>query len=316
MSVCRFLAFTDLHHYPGVFYDDKHQRWDEIVARSVAEGADFIVGVGDYVHEPAVNGAFADGMRAAPTDLYLCLGNHDTEHSPLEQVLPLYGMPHNYYYFDRGGYRFIALDTNYTVNDGEYLHYNPGVENRTKRGVLPPDQLAWLAQTIEESDRPCVLFSHHSIERPDGIINKDAVWEVIRRANERRPHAVMLYINGHYHRDYCSVMHGVCCLDLNSASYQWVNPPFGGYPAAVLAHGRAMAYTLNFSEPLSALIILEGETRITVRGVTGEFLFDLTDADVESVDAGHRLSYARRSVPFIRDYAVDLTTGTVTRSRD
>lgn len=315
MHTCTFLAFTDLHHYPGVFYPDRAQRWDQIVARSVAEDAAFIVGVGDYVHEPAVNGAFAERMMACPRDLYLCLGNHDTEHSPLEEVLPLYRMPHNYYYIDRDGYRFIFLDTNYTVNDGAYLHYNPGVENRTKRGVLPPDQLAWLERTIDGADTPCVLLSHHSIERPDGIIHRDAVWDVIRCANRRRPHAVMLYINGHYHRDHCTVMNGMCCLDLNSAAYQWVNPPFGGYPAEVLAHGRAMAYTLNFSEPLSALITLEGDARITVRGVTGAFMFGLTDADVESVDAQHRLSYARRSVPFIRDYVVDLDTGTLWRSR-
>ena len=47
----------------------------------------------------------------------------------------------------------------------------------------------------------------------------------------------------------------------------------------------------------------------------GEFLFGLTDADVEEMDKG-RLSYARRSVPFIRDYEVDLDSETVIRSRD
>ena len=84
----------------------------------------------------------------------------------------------------------------------------------------------------------------------------------------------------------------------------------------VLALGRAMAYTLNFSQPLSALITLEGDSHITVRGAEGEFLFDLTEQDVEAVDLHHRLSYARRSVPYIRDYRVDLTSGTVTRSKD
>lgn len=316
MSTCTFLAFGDLHHYPGEFYPDKEQRWEKILARSVAENAAFIVGLGDYVHEPAINGAFAEKMMASPKDLYCCLGNHDTEHSPLESVLPLYRMPHNYYYFDRDGYRFIVLDTNYTINDGEYLHYNPGVENRTKRGVLPPEQLSWLEQVVDGTDTPCILLSHHSIERPDGILNRGEAWEVIRRANAKRPHAVMLYINGHHHRDHCTVMDGVCCLDLNSAAYQYVNPPFRGYSDEVLATCHGMAYTLNFSEPLSALITLEGDTRIRIRGLIGEFMFGLTDADVESVDAQHRLSYARRSVPFIRDYEVDLKNGTVLRSCD
>lgn len=315
MRNCTFLAFGDLHHYPGEFYDDKEERWEKIVRRSVEQNAEFIVGLGDYVHEPALNGAFAERMMTSPKDLYCCLGNHDTEHSPLEEVLPLYRMPYNYYYFDRDGYRFIVLDANYTLNDGEYVHYNPGVVRQTKAGVIPPEQLRWLAQVIDESDCPCVLMSHHSIERPDGMLNRDAVWDIIRRSNDKRRYAVMLYINGHHHRDHCSIVNDVCCLDLNSAAYQYINPPFQGYRPEILALCRGMAYTLNFSEPLSALITLEGDDKIHIRGLTGEFLFGLTDRDVEEVDI-HRLSYARRSVPFIRDYEVDLEQGTVTRSRE
>lgn len=314
MRQCTFLAFGDLHHYPGEFYDDKWERWEKIVARSVAEKAEFIVGLGDYVHEPEKNRDFAVGMMASPKDLYCCLGNHDTEHSPMEYVLPLYRMPHNYYCFDRGGYRFVVLDANYSFIDGEYVHYNPGVA-RDKAGVIPPKQLRWLEQVIDESENPCVLLSHHSIERPDGIRNRDEVWQVIENANAKRRHAVMLYINGHHHRDHCTIMSGVCCLDLNSAAYQYINPPFPRYSDEVLALAHGMAYTLNFSEPLSAMITLEGDTIIRIRGLTGEFMFGLTDEDVEAVDI-HRLSYARRSVPFIRDYEVDLEGDTVIRSRE
>ena len=250
---------------------------------------------------------------SSPKDLYCCLGNHDTEHAPLEYALALYRMPHNYYCFDRDGYRFVVLDANYSFIDGEYIHYNPGVA-RHKPGVIPPEQLSWLERTIDESKVPCVLLSHHSIERLDGILNRDVVWEIIDRANQKRRFAVMMYINGHHHRDHCTVMNGVCCLDLNSAAYQYIDPPFPRYSADVLALGSAMAYTLNFSEPLSALITLEGASNIHIHGLTGEFLFDLTDTDVEEMDKG-RLSYARRSVPFIRDYAVDLIAGTVVSSR-
>lgn len=314
MKGCTFLAFGDLHHYPGVFLDDKEERWNKIVSRSIQENAAFIVGLGDYVHEPEKNKAFAERMMSAPKELFCCLGNHDTEHSPLEEALPLYRMPHNYYCFDRCGYRFVVLDANYSLVDGEYLHYNPGVV-RHKPGVIPPEQLEWLERVIAESESPCVLLSHHSIERPDGILNRGAVWDILGAANRKRKHAVMLCVNGHHHRDHCTIVNDVCCLDLNSAAYQYIDPPFRGYSPEVLALGRAMAYTLNFSEPLSALITLEGDSQIHIRGLTGEFLFGLTEEDVASVDGG-RLSYARRSVPFIRDYEVDLEKGTVTRSRD
>lgn len=314
MNTCTFLAFGDLHHYPGEFLDDKWQRWGEIVARSVDENAAFIVGLGDYVHEPEKNGDFIAKMLACPKELFLCLGNHDTEHSPLTYVLAQYRLPHNYYHFDRGGYRFIVLDANYSLIDGAYVHYNPDAP-RHKPGVIPPDQLRWLTRTIDESENPCVLLSHHSIERPDGIANRQAVWDIIDHANQKRPHAVMLYINGHHHRDHCTIMHGVCCLDLNSAAYQYVSPPFPRYPTEVLALAHGMAYTLNFSRPLSALVTLEGDHKIRIRGLAGEFLFGLTAADVEEMDRG-RLSYLRRSVPFIRDYEVDLQRNIVTRSRD
>ena len=314
MQSCRFLAFGDLHHYPGHFYDDKPARWEKILSRSIEENAEFIVGLGDYVHEPEINKALAERMMTSPKDLYCCLGNHDTEHSPLEMALALYRMPHNYYFFDRSGYRFILLDANYSLIDGEYVHYNPNVP-RIKPGVIPPDQMAWLAQTIDESDNPCILLCHHSIERPDGILNRHDLWQIICRANEKRPHAVMLYINGHHHRDHCTVMNGVCCLDLNSAAYQYVNPPFPRYSDEVLALGCGLAFTLNFSEPLSALITLEGASKIHIRGLTGAFMFGLTAEDVEEMDQG-RLSYARRSVPYIRDYEVDLDAESVIRSRE
>ncbi len=110
-------------------------------------------------------------------------------------------------------------------------------------------------------------------------------------------------------------MRGVRCLDLNSAAYQYVSPPFPRYSAEVLALAHGMAYTLNFSEPLSALVTLEGNSRSHIRGLSSEFLFGLTDADVEEMDGG-RLSCLHRSVPFIRDYEVDLDAETVTRSRD
>lgn len=312
METCTFLAFADLHHHPGVFYPDKEWRLEEIFARSVEENAEFIVGLGDYVHDPDNNKAFAERMMDAPKDLYCCIGNHDTDSWTLERMLPLYGMPHNYYYFDRSGYRFIVLDANYVCNNGEYLHYNPGVVRTSSVGVMPPEQIAWLARTIEETDNPCILLSHHSIERTDGILNRGEVWDVICRANQKRRYAVILYINGHYHRDHCTIVNDVCCLELNSASYQYIDPPYTKYSQEALATAAALPHTLNFSRPLSAMITLDGPSRIQIRGCDGTFMFGITDEDVLEVDV-RRLSYSRRSVPYIRNYTVDLETETVMR---
>ena len=311
----KFTMFSDFHHCPQRFMRGTFEDLDTIFDASERANVDFIIHAGDLTFGPSNHLDFVKKYNDFHIPTYNCLGNHDTEHWPLEKALALYRMPHNYYYFDRSGYRFILLDANYSLVDGEYVHYNPGAV-RHKPGVIPPEQLAWLEQVLAESTTPCILLSHHSIERPDGILNRQAVWEILCRANRRRPHTVMLYVNGHHHRDYCTLLHGVCCLELNSASYQYVDPPHPGYAPEVLALGEAMAYTLNFSQPLSARITLEEDTQIRIRGAEGTFLFDLTQQDVEAADAPHRLSYARRSVPYIRDYDVDLVDGTVTPSRD
>ena len=61
-------------------------------------------------------------------------------------------------------------------------------------------------------------------------------------------------------------------------------------------------------------VILTGRNHYNP-GAGNPFRFDgVTDEDVLEIDS-NRLSYSRRSVPFIRDYTVDLDAETVTKSR-
>ena len=43
------------------------------------------------------------------------------------------------------------------------------------RETLPPGELAWLEETVNSSPYPCIILSHSSYERPDGVKNRDAV---------------------------------------------------------------------------------------------------------------------------------------------
>ena len=305
-----FLAFTDLHHEPQVFPHDAPRFLDEILKRGIDARADFAVQLGDFLHTPRLNGGLADVFNDAPIPAYNVFGNHDTDQEDCASILRMYRLERGYYFFDRGGYRFVVLDPNYSTVDGALIHYGPGQNRDHHLGQVPEEQLAWLEETVETSPFPCVLFSHQSLERTDGIKNRDEVWSILCRANRRRSRAVILAVNGHYHCDFCCFVNGVCCLDLNSSSYYWTDPENDLYPAEIVEKFPLAAHCLYYASPLSALISLHGTDRITVDGSHGGFLVPVTHGELLLLDQ-RRLSDERLCTPSIRSYRVDLGRQTV-----
>ena len=300
-----FLVFADLHHEPKVFPHDAKRFLDEIIARGINAKVSFMVQLGDFLHTPQENRALADVFAEAPIPAYNVFGNHDNDQESYEYILDMYRLKNGYYYFDREGYRFIVLDPNYSVVNGELVHYNPNQARSHNRGEIPPDQMSWLEETICGSPFPCVLFSHQSLERTDGIKNRDEVWRIICRANRSREHAVILCVNGHYHCDYCTFMNGVCCLDLNSSSYYWTDPTNRLYPQEVYDKFPISDHCIFYKNPLSAVVTLTGTDRITVEGSGGEFLYPIDRDELFRLDQ-RRLSDLRVCTPYISDYSVDL----------
>ena len=132
---------------------------------------------------------------------------------------------------------------------------------------MPPEQLAWLRETIESAPHPCILISHESFEREaDGVQNQAEVRAIINEANRKRPHSVILCINGHYHRDNVRILDNVCYFDLNSASYDWVDKEHFLYPQKYNEEFRLMKNTVVYDDPIHAIITLEGTT-ITIEGM-------------------------------------------------
>ena len=89
---------------------------------------------------------------------------------------------------------------------------------------------------------------------------------IINEANRKRPHSVILCINGHYHRDNVRILDNVCYFDLNSASYDWVDKEHFLYPQKYNEEFRLMKNTVVYDDPIHAIITLEGTT-ITIEGM-------------------------------------------------
>lgn len=273
----KFLIFADFHYAPGVLSGESQEKLDVILDRAKQEQVNFIIHAGDLCHDVNRYRDFVERYNRCPIPTYHCLGNHDCDDQPLSDVLAAYRMQHSYYFFDRDGYRVIVCDPNYFLDaDGAYVHYenNNYFSHGETRDFMPPEQMRWLAETIDASDHPCILISHESFEREaDGCRSGSAVRDIIRRANRKRPHSVILCISGHHHTDNLRILDNVCYLDLNSSSYCYMSDTqtHNTYPPAVYEQIECARNMLLYNEPLSAVITVEG-TDIDISGTEGTLL--------------------------------------------
>ncbi len=153
------------------------------------------------------------------------LGNHDMDSCTKATACRYFGMPAPYYSFDRGGIRFIALDTN-LIRDGDTLidfaHCNYRDSKRADTNWIDPAQLQWLEAQVMTSPYPCVLLSHAAIgDSQLNIHNAEDVFAIIRRANADK-RRIILAMNGHVHIDGVCAREGVPFFDVNSMSNLWI----------------------------------------------------------------------------------------------
>ncbi|MBE6592352.1 MAG: hypothetical protein E7646_09975 [Ruminococcaceae bacterium] len=270
----KFSIFTDIHHYPGRYMGGTIEDLELIEKRALENNCDFVIHAGDFCHKPLVFKDFLKRYSDFSLPVYHVMGNHDFDHADHRESLEAYGLESAYYYFDCKGYRFIALDCNYYLHNGEYFPYSNGDYFNFSQGreYLPPEQIAWLERTLQASPYPCIIISHSSLERgADGIKNQREVRKVIDQANKNRKHSVLLCINGHHHKDHASILNGVCYLDLNSASFDPLDAPHPHYPKALTDEFSVIQHTLVYNDPIHAIITLEGSS-IKVEGMESSLL--------------------------------------------
>jgi len=276
-SAMKFSLFSDFHHAPGRFPNATEKELDVILDRAEKENVDFIIHAGDLTHAPTSCVEFIEKYNSFHIPSYSCLGNHDTDGSSLADTLKLYNMPYQYYYFDCKGYRMIVFDCNYCKTDDGYVHYDLGnyYKMPAARDWIPPEEVEWLRKTIDESPYPCVLIGHGSFERPDGIKNREECLEIFRAANKKRPHSVLMIINGHHHRDNIRILDDICHFEINSTSFDWLKCTHELYPKELCDKVKNFSHCLIWNDPVHAIVTLEGTT-ITIDGMESEFFMGVT----------------------------------------
>lgn len=279
MKKVKFSVFADLHHEPKAFMSNAWEKLALIQQRADLNDVDFIIHAGDLTHGPSHYEDFVNFYNNFHIPSYNCLGNHDSDNTSYEETVKYYKMPNGYYHFDVNGFRFIVLNPNYFQEGNEYITYSLGnyyASPNGSAGFMPPFELEWLKEKVMEFDGSCILISHQSFERVDGVINKDEVMNLICECNSIRENAIIMCINGHYHRDYIIKKNGVLFFDLNSCSYDWIDQPHKFYPKKLCRKFSCMKNTIIVNEPVHAIVELDENGGIKIDGMEGTFFMGIT----------------------------------------
>ena len=152
--------------------------------------------------------------RAAP--IYIGLGNHD-HRANFKEVFPQSAgisaavANHHVLILEESFFRFIILDSLLYVNKAA--------------GLLGEEQRTWLSEYLKtHSDKPIVLFVHHTLGDGDGnLLDANLLFEIIR------PHRqVKAIFYGHSHSWAISERQGVKLINLPALGYNfWEGEPVG-----------------------------------------------------------------------------------------
>lgn len=316
----KFAVLADYHYKKGM-YIPAVSALEEILARAADEGAEFVIHMGDFSNDykgsPEVVGLYMNNPYHLP--VYGVYGNHELEtgnemafvnanlcNSPV--VMPE-GARIGYWYADRGSFRLIGLDTNYSLRpDGEWERNLDGshcpARANGKWNSLGPDQLAWLRQTVAEAaaqKKKVLVFSHAAIS---GAWSSTPDAEQAREIFREYPGTVLLAANGHLHTDHFAVIENVAYWDVNVVQNGGWRPHDGYHYADDMTYGfqdydaegkpvgevqtlplnsmRQAKNTWFFREPLSAIVEVTEEGMIRIEGSKTSWIYDIEPDWTES----------------------------------
>jgi 3',5'-cyclic AMP phosphodiesterase CpdA len=211
-------------------------------------------------------------------------------------------MPQRYYSFHQSGWHFVVLDAN-EVKAGKRAAGYPR--------YIGPEQQAWLREALQHSADPTMVFSHQSLEDPDGVENGAEIRGLLEEANRAAGWGkVAACFSGHHHIDYATEIAGIHYVQINSMSYQWLGEkyPCERYTPDVNQAHPYIKYTAPYRDSLFAIVTLSAEGGLRIEGRRSEFVgpspWELGMPEVKgtSRDKG-------RLVPRISDRVLRLETG-------
>lgn len=268
----KFAIASDFHAQD---VPDGEERIASFIRAAKDEKVDFIIELGDFCRLDSAGQVYLKLWDSFEGDKYHVIGNHDMDSYTPEEYVAGMKMPGRYYSFDKGDFHFIVLDGNNLYDGKEYTHYAKAnyYVNPKMRAFIDPEQMAWLKLDLAATDKKCVLFSHQSIEQ---FLNNGATVRQILEDENRRAgfKKVVLAFGGHNHSNYTKEINGITYMQINSASYVWIDKPSmteKRYPKEVNDKYSILKYSMTYTKALYAIVTLDSKGAI-VKGTEAEFV--------------------------------------------
>jgi hypothetical protein len=220
---------TDLHYNPaitsyvGLYPSAGNQKLADAVNYWNTRGLDFVLIDGDYTDaghaehgttertkaESISDLQYIDSVFAGlTTSRYLTIGNHDMDKVSKAELIANTSITSNYYFFDKGGVRFIVLDACY-LSDADGTDFDSGnhePENHLT-AYVPPAERTWLTNTLASATGKAVVFCHQSLNSntdPLSVKNAAAVRTILENSGK-----VIAVLTGHEHVNRKDVINGI-----------------------------------------------------------------------------------------------------------
>ncbi len=281
MDKVKFAVFTDLHydHVP-----DGYRRLQEFINKVKKTDIDFIIGLGDICYPIEENRVIMEELKKTGVPCYHTIGNHDTDMFSREQVMSFLCIKNNYYSFIKDNIKFIVLDACYIKNaDGHAPYYKRNYKKTSDSyPYIPPEELSWLANELNDNCEYYILFSHHSLANEyaqRGVSNREEVRTILEKANGTGKR-VLMCMNGHDHGDAAVEINGICYYTLNAMSYIWHGlKETYNYSKEVHERYPGLKDMILYQDGLHAIVTITGDGQLKIEGMKGNYQ-NITPTDV------------------------------------
>lgn len=261
--VIRFGVCADVHH--DVMHDGE-ARLRGFISMARKDELEFIIQLGDFCRPYERNRAFLSIWEEFERARYHTLGNHDNDGGfKWEQVMEFWKMPRRYYSFDHGGWHFVVLDGN---------EIKPGKRAPGYPRYIGAEQQDWLRADLKKTEAPVIIFSHQSLEDPEGLENAAEVRSILEQVNKTAGWPkVGACFSGHHHIDYATQLEGIHYVQVNSMSYKWLGEKYQHvrYSAEIDKRHPFIKYTAPYKDALFATFELSADG-IRITGRRSEFV--------------------------------------------
>lgn len=268
----RFAIVSDLHA-PDI--PDGLERMQAVVEAANRENVDFLIQLGDFIRLDSADIPYRKVWDEFKGEKYHVLGNHDLDRYTKEEYVAGLNMPGRYYSFDKGDFHFIVLDGNNLYDGKEYKPYaraNYYVDFKM-RAFMDPEQMEWLKKDLAATDKRCIIFSHQSIDT--SMNNGSEVRSILEEENRRSGfQKVALAFSGHDHSNYTKEINGITYVQINSASYVWIEQPSmteKRYPQEINERYSLLSRSITYDKALYGIVTLTGEGA-EMKGTKGNFM--------------------------------------------